>query len=226
MIGDPMATKAKKPKLGKRTARTVAKLPKQVRANPHLEPKVKTTEVAVRTAQTAVSLPNQFNADPVAEERAVLLLQIQQSLSIHPDTSLEMRRKIIGNAILLYKQLEPSGTMEQTLAVQMVAVHTATMECLHRAMLPDQPLAAHTTYLRNADRLMSTHLQLQSAFTKQRNGAQQKMVVEHVTVQSGGQAVVGVIDRSGAARLQDSRASRLKIAATATSPKVLSSAKR
>lgn len=85
------------------------------------------------------------------------------------------------------------------LAVQMIGTHAAAMECLRRAMLPEQTFAGRDMALKHAHKLMTLYTQQLAALDKHRGKGQQKITVERVTVQSGGQAIVGNVD-AGAAR--------------------------
>jgi hypothetical protein len=84
------------------------------------------------------------------------------------------------------------------LAVQMVSTHFAALECLRRAAVADQSLAARDALLRHASRLMTLYTQQLAALDKHRGKGQQKVTVEHVHVHSGGQAIVGSVERRAA----------------------------
>ena len=112
------------------------------------------------------------------------------------------------NAILLraldqFDSIKPTDAAENMLAVQMIGTHAAAMECLRRAMLPEQTFAGRDMALKHAHKLMTLYTQQLAALDKHRGKGQQKITVERVTVQSGGQAIVGNVD-AGAARLAPS----------------------
>jgi hypothetical protein len=87
--------------------------------------------------------------------------------------------------------------IEGMLATQMLACHNATMECFRRAMMGGQSFEGRTMNLGHATKLSRTYAMLVEALSRHRGKAQQKVVVEHVTVNAGGQAIVGNVEAPG-----------------------------
>lgn len=87
--------------------------------------------------------------------------------------------------------IAPKDELEGMLAVQMVSIHNATMECLRRAMIPEQCFDGRTGNLNQANKLARTFTTQMEALNRYRGKGQQKMTVEHVHVHEGGQAIVG-----------------------------------
>ncbi|MEA4858328.1 MAG: HGGxSTG domain-containing protein [Solidesulfovibrio sp.] len=87
--------------------------------------------------------------------------------------------------------LAPQNELEGLLAAQMSACHNAAMECLRRACVKDQTFEGRKMNMTFADRFMRTFAVQVEALGKYRKGGQQKVVVEHVHVYPGGQAIVG-----------------------------------
>ena len=83
------------------------------------------------------------------------------------------------------------------LAVQMVGVHNLAMETLKRAMITDQTFEGKEANVTQATRMLRTYIFQMEALKRYRTGGQQKVVVEHVNVNQGGQAIVGVVNREG-----------------------------
>ena len=83
------------------------------------------------------------------------------------------------------------------MAAQLVAAHNAAMECYRRAMIAEQTFEGRRENLSQATKLSRTWATLLDALNKHRGKGQQKVTVEHVHVHSGGQAVVGTIERPG-----------------------------
>jgi hypothetical protein len=83
------------------------------------------------------------------------------------------------------------------LAAQMVGTHTAALDCLRRAALPNQSFESRDSNLKHAQKLMTLYAQQMAALDKHRGRGQQKVTVEHVHVHSGGQAIVGNVERQG-----------------------------
>jgi hypothetical protein len=86
--------------------------------------------------------------------------------------------------------IEPQNEAEAMLAVQMVGTHSVAMDMLSRAKQaanPDQLERFGTL----ATKLLRTYTTQLEALAKVRRGGAQKVIVEHVHVHAGGQAIVG-----------------------------------
>jgi hypothetical protein len=81
------------------------------------------------------------------------------------------------------------------IAAQLVAAHNAAMECYRRAMIGEQTFEGHRENLTQANKLSRTYAVLLDALNRHRGKGQQKVTVEHVHVHSGGQAIVGTVER-------------------------------
>lgn len=129
-----------------------------------------------------------------AKSQPVRLALIKRALnamwiSDHSDT--EAVSKAMDLAILTLAELKPRDAVEGMLAAQMIASHEAAMECTRRAMLPNQTFQGRDQNLKHAAKMMSLYERQLAALDKRRGGGRQKITVEHVTVQAGGQAIVG-----------------------------------
>jgi hypothetical protein len=93
--------------------------------------------------------------------------------------------------------INPKDELEGMMAAQLIAGHTAAMECYRRAMLPNQTFEGRGENLTQANKLSRTYAVLLDALNRHRGKGQQKVTVEHVHVHSGGQAVVGVVETAG-----------------------------
>ena len=91
----------------------------------------------------------------------------------------------------------PRDVIEAMLAAQMVATHEAAMECFRRAALAEQTFAGRELGLKYGDRLVRSFAALTDALNRHRGKGQQVVRVEHVTVQAGGQAIVGAVTQGG-----------------------------
>lgn len=123
-----------------------------------------------------------------------LITQAVSALWIPQSANEELRNEHIQSAIALLKGIKPENEIEGMLAAQMVASHSAAMECLRRAMIADQSFAGVEQNLKHAAKLMSIYARQIDALNKHRGKGQQKVTVEHVHVAAGGQAVVGNIE--------------------------------
>ncbi|GAA0762444.1 hypothetical protein [Erythrobacter ramosus] len=103
----------------------------------------------------------------------------------------ETLTKTMSLAMEALRGLKPRDEAEGMLAAQMIASHNAAMDCMHRAMTPGQSIQARDMNLKHAAKMMSLYERQLAALDKRRGAGQQKITVEHVTVQAGGQAIVG-----------------------------------
>jgi phosphatidate phosphatase PAH1 len=128
--------------------------------------------------------------------------EITQLLWFYQDASDATKHTRIVRAVELYESLEPADGSEGMLAMQMVGTHDAALECLRRAALSNQTFAGRDMSLKHAHKLMTLYTQQLAALNKHRGKGQQKVTVEHVNVQAGGQAIVGNVDASAARRMK------------------------
>jgi len=91
--------------------------------------------------------------------------------------------------------LKPQDETEGVLIAQMAGTHNLIMEYMKRAMIPGQYLEAANDYTNRAYKLMNIFLKQLETLEKYRGKtSQQKVIVEHVHIHEGGQAVVGHIE--------------------------------
>ena len=97
-----------------------------------------------------------------------------------------------ANGVLaLMHELEPRDALETMLCSQMAATHLQAMECFRCSNLANQTFEGRELNMRHGERLSRIFAQQVDALNKHRGKGQQKVTVEHVTVNAGGQAVVG-----------------------------------
>lgn len=94
------------------------------------------------------------------------------------------------------RDLAPLDAVERMLAVQMAATHVAIIRSGRSLAIADtlQRLEAHTTGYNKLTRTFATQVE---ALQKHRRGGKQTVVVQHVTVADGGQAIVGHVETGG-----------------------------
>ena len=86
--------------------------------------------------------------------------------------------------------IQPNGELEGMLAAQLIACHTAAMECYHRAM--NSQLPARDYHLNQANKLSRTYATFLESLNKpSREGS------TDVHVHQGGQAIVGHVEHKG-----------------------------
>jgi len=91
--------------------------------------------------------------------------------------------------------LRPQDEMEGVLIAQMAGTHNLLMEYMRKAVIPEQHLEVAEDYTNRACKLLNIFLKQVETLQKYRGKAShQKVIVEHVHIHKGGQAVVGHIE--------------------------------
>ncbi len=98
----------------------------------------------------------------------------------------------------IIRDLAPRDAVERMLAVQMAATHVATIRSARRlAHTENIPQAqAHYTGFNKLARTFAAQVE---ALRKHRTGGKQTVVVQHMNVSDGGQAIVGNVQHGGRA---------------------------
>jgi hypothetical protein len=93
--------------------------------------------------------------------------------------------------------IHPRDELEGMMAAQLIASHSAAMECYRRAMISEQSFEGRREALNQANKLSRSFAALLETLNRYRGKGQQKVTVEHVHVHSGGQAIVGAVAPGG-----------------------------
>lgn len=109
----------------------------------------------------------------------------------------ERMAEFCNNAMAILNGIHPRDEIEGMLAVQMVGVHNLAMETLKRAMITDQTFEGKQANINEATKMLRTFIAQMEALKKYRSGGHQKVTVEHVHVNEGGQAIVGNVSQGG-----------------------------
>src|ERR1700757_4622280 len=109
--------------------------------------------------------------------------------------------RLLNFMLSLVKGVKPTDQVEAMLAAQMAAVHMATM-MLARQLAQVKTLPQQDSAERAFNKLARTFAAQVEALKRYRTGGEQKVTVEHVTVNEGGQAIVGNV-RHGGGRNRD-----------------------
>ena len=96
----------------------------------------------------------------------------------------------------------PENEMEAALAVQIALTHDLAAHMMSRAACA-QSIELLNATVNATTKLQRTMVAQMEALAKIRRGGEQHVNVKHVHVHEGGQAVVGVVNHSGAGRAQD-----------------------
>jgi hypothetical protein len=108
-----------------------------------------------------------------------------------------------ANFILsMIKGIEPRDQLETMLATQMAALHNATMTFARR-LNHVETLAQQDSAERALNKLARTFCTQIETLKRYRSTGEQKMTVQHVTVNDGGQAVIGNVAGAGTKNNED-----------------------
>lgn len=105
--------------------------------------------------------------------------------------------KVCNTAMAILNGLQPRDEIEGMLAMQMIATHNLAMHTLTRAMITGQTFEGKQANVNQATKMLRTFTTQMEALKKYRTGGQQKVTVEHVHVNKGGQAIVGNVNQGG-----------------------------
>src|SRR5258707_14567116 len=114
----------------------------------------------------------------------ILANQTVQTLWLHSDADARDRQyKATGAALA---GIGPKDEIEGMIGAQLIAAHSAAMECYRRAMLFEQTFGGRRENLSQANKLSRTYAVLLDALNRHRGKGQQKDTVEHVHVHAVG----------------------------------------
>ena len=99
--------------------------------------------------------------------------------------------------------MQPRDEFEGMLITQLLAAHHAAMERYRIARDPRQPVEIQELELNQAQKLTRTCVMLVDSIKRHRGKGKQQIRVEHVHVNQGGQAIVGVVNRQEARPSKD-----------------------
>jgi hypothetical protein len=91
--------------------------------------------------------------------------------------------------------IAPKDQIEGMLAAQMVATHHAAMDC-YRIAAKSQMIDTKNLVFNSANKLVRSYAMQMEALNRYRGKGQQKMTVEHVHINSGGQAIIGNVTKN------------------------------
>lgn len=98
--------------------------------------------------------------------------------------------EIVKRTISLFNGVNPQDQVEAMLSVEMIATHNLSMELVRTATRETCGITIQH-YCDLANKTLRTFALQMETLGKYRNKSNQKIVVEHVTVSEGGQAIVG-----------------------------------
>jgi hypothetical protein len=101
----------------------------------------------------------------------------------------------INFMLSIVKGVKPKDQLEAMLAVQMAAIHVATLT-LARRLAHIETLPQQDSAERALNKLARTFATQMVALKRYRTGGEQKVTVQHVSVSEGGQAIVGNVTQA------------------------------
>jgi hypothetical protein len=102
----------------------------------------------------------------------------------------EVGNQVATAALAGLIDFKPADPVEAMIASQMIAANGASLESYRRAWITEQSFEVATRYLALADKAGRTVAALAESLTWYRARGKQTVVVQHVNVADGGQAVV------------------------------------
>ena len=94
--------------------------------------------------------------------------------------------------LAMVRGIEPRDPLETMLAVQMAAIHNSTLTFARRLATVEN-ITQQDSAERALNKLARTFTTQIEALKRYRSTGEQKMTVQHVTVNDGGQAVIGQV---------------------------------
>ena len=124
----------------------------------------------------------------------VLFNDLLSNMWIPEGISEQSKTLKIDAAMETLKQIAPMDGVEGMLAVQMASTHQAAMECLRRASIQNQTFEGRNMALKHGEKLLRLYMDQIKTLSKHRGKGDQKMIIEHVNIEPGGQAIVGQVE--------------------------------
>jgi hypothetical protein len=103
----------------------------------------------------------------------------------------------LNTSLSILVEMKPRDSVEAMMITQMIAVHEMALSASERALITEQPDEFVGKNINRAAKLFRTFASLVEALTKYRNKGRQKITVQHVNVNDGGQAIVGDVTQGG-----------------------------
>lgn len=105
--------------------------------------------------------------------------------------------KACNNNMAILHGVNPKDELETMLVAQMVGCHNVAISLLERSLAPYVSSERQKEAVNQSTKMLRTYAAQMEALKKYRTGGQQKVTVEHVHVNEGGQAIVGNVNQGG-----------------------------
>ncbi len=118
---------------------------------------------------------------------------VETLLCVRPPTERDGEAARLAAVAAALAAFKPKDEIEGMLAAQATALHFTSMECLRRAMLPNQPPDIASKLRKDGANLARSMTDMLETLDRKRGKGPQIVRVERVVVQDGGQAIVGTV---------------------------------
>jgi hypothetical protein len=130
-------------------------------------------------------------ADPDVATR--LLSQLVSVLQ--PDPGKPVDAAVVNQALAMIEGIRPNDTLEAMIGIMMIGAQHAALDSMRRGLHPEQSPIGRQSYVSLGLKAMRTASELVGALNHHRGkGPTQHILVERLTVEPGGRAIVGGID--------------------------------
>ena len=137
-----------------------------------------------------------FLSEALGTDDVEFLVGTLDSLAMVAQDGKQLDQGRLNYALSMVRGLQPKDQIESTLAVQMAAIHFATMRMAARLGATTSRENAES-YERSLNRLARTYVAQVEGLKRYRSKGEQRVYVERVTVNEGGQAIVGPVTHGG-----------------------------
>lgn len=138
-----------------------------------------------------------------SNDNQIINTLLNQVVSFTGKSDLEAppNEEVINTALSFMHSIRPQDVIEAMLAVQMLATHKLSVTCMEQLYRKDGLTTERlNAYMNASTKLSRTYLAQMEALNRHRGKGQQKMTVEHVHVNEGGQAIIGNVNTKSKAR--------------------------
>jgi len=142
------------------------------------------------------------------EERSAKfhLQSVQQAMVRCQTLDKQMTEEQVALSMMgTFNGIGATDTIEEMMAIQLMGLQNAVVESLQRAGHPKMPEEISIKYLNAASKASRAFAGIVDAMDKHRGDRAQKVVVEHVHVHAGGQAIVGNVEGGAGGRGKKSK---------------------
>lgn len=132
----------------------------------------------------------------ISSEEAIQFIGLAANALLSNPTDAKGTVAYMNRIASMMRSLEPKDTIEAQLISQLLVLHEQGLYWMGKAMRTDR-VDFSNTYINAATKLINRYHETLKALMRYRQGGDQKIIVENVNVNNGGQAIVGNVTRGG-----------------------------